>query len=129
MSDEDEEEDEQDAEAKPLVGLEDANYYDEADHTDDWITGENEPDSWVSYDDCTIERETVNVQPSEVSGESPTGHVKTSAATGVGLQELLQLIDDKLRPRAIEKEEEERSIFHRKWRPPHTEDNEIAVER
>lgn len=127
FSGEEEEEDEQDAEAIPLVGLEDGNYYEEADRSDDWITGENEPDSWVSYDDCTIGRDTVNGQPSEVSGESPTGHVKTSAATGVGLQELLQLIDEKLRPREIE--EEERSIFHRKWRPPRTEDNEIAIER
>ncbi|KAL8472849.1 hypothetical protein ACS0TY_029897 [Phlomoides rotata] len=120
---------EQDAEAKHLEGLEDGNYYEEADHPADWIANEDEADSWVSYDDCTIGRDTVNGKPNEVSGEShlePTGHVKTSAATGVGLQELLELIDDKLRPCETK---EERSIFNRKWRPPRSEDNEITIER
>lgn len=47
-------------------------------------------------------------------------HVKTSALTGVGLQELLELIDEKL-----DRKKEvvlERSVFHNKWRPPHSED-------
>lgn len=60
-------------------------------------------------------------------------HVKTSAITRVGLQELLELIDDKLMKIGNERKQShrvvERSIFDRKWRPPRTEDTGIAVER
>uniref|UniRef100_A0A803KYD1 Hflx-type G domain-containing protein n=1 Tax=Chenopodium quinoa TaxID=63459 RepID=A0A803KYD1_CHEQI len=59
-------------------------------------------------------------------------HVKTSAVTGVGLQELLELIDDKLVQ--IDKEQHssqrvlEKSGFDRKWRPIQAEKVGIAVE-
>ncbi|MED6208234.1 hypothetical protein PIB30_043205 [Stylosanthes scabra] len=61
-------------------------------------------------------------------------HVKTSAITGVGLQELLELIDEKLSEQDDEKLKAakvvERNIFERKWRPSHThEDSTIAVEQ
>ncbi|MED6169399.1 hypothetical protein PIB30_021037 [Stylosanthes scabra] len=60
-------------------------------------------------------------------------HVKTSAVTGVGLQELLELIDEKLSAQDDEKKAAkvvERNIFERKWRPSRTqEDSTIAVEQ
>ncbi|KAK9284974.1 hypothetical protein L1049_024156 [Liquidambar formosana] len=52
-------------------------------------------------------------------------HVKTSAVTGVGLQELLVLIDEKLKTQKVL----ERGSFDRKWRPPRTDDAGIAVEQ
>lgn len=60
-------------------------------------------------------------------------HVKTSAITGLGLQELLELIDQKLVQ--VDKEQESsqrvigRSEFDRKWRPPPAEKIDIAVEQ
>lgn len=59
--------------------------------------------------------------------------VKTSAITGVGMQELLELIGDKLMKIENEGKQSqrvvERSIFDRKWRPPRAEDSGIVVER
>ncbi|CAL9780153.1 unnamed protein product [Musa acuminata subsp. burmannicoides] len=54
--------------------------------------------------------------------------VKTSAITGVGLQELLNLIDQKLNK---EESDEKRTFFpcDRKWRPSDTADNEKAAEQ
>ncbi|KAL4568806.1 hypothetical protein LXL04_024422 [Taraxacum kok-saghyz] len=46
-----------------------------------------------------------------------TPDVKTSGITRVGLQELLDLIDDKLKSEKVA----ERSVFERKWRPPREE--------
>lgn len=50
-------------------------------------------------------------------------HVKTSAIMGVGLQELLKLIDEKLKTERVV----ERGIFDCKWRPPRAEDTSVAV--
>ncbi|XP_058188001.1 GTP-binding protein At3g49725, chloroplastic [Rhododendron vialii] len=52
-------------------------------------------------------------------------HVKTSAVMGVGLNELLEIIDKKLKSQNVV----ERNAIDRKWRPPRTEDSGIAVER
>ena len=54
--------------------------------------------------------------------------VKTSAITGVGLQELLNLIDQKLNK---EESDEKRTFFpcDRKWRPSDTADDEKAAEQ
>jgi hypothetical protein len=67
-----------------------------------------------------------------VSAMLPPGlHVKTSAITGVGLQELMELIDQKL---SIQDKKlkgaqvVERNLFDRKWRPSHSQDSSIAVE-
>ncbi|XP_010248316.1 PREDICTED: GTP-binding protein At3g49725, chloroplastic [Nelumbo nucifera] len=52
-------------------------------------------------------------------------HVETSAIMGVGLQELLSLIDEKLKTqKALE-----RSSLNRKWRPPQIVDDKMAVEQ
>ncbi|RDX69599.1 GTP-binding protein, chloroplastic, partial [Mucuna pruriens] len=57
-------------------------------------------------------------------------HVKTSAITGVGLQELLELIDKKLCVQDKKGAQVvERSIFDRKWRPSHNQETGIAVEQ
>jgi len=62
----------------------------------------------------------------------PSGpHVKTSAITGVGLQELMELIDEKLSSQDEKlkgAQVVERNLFDRKWRPSHTQDSSIAVE-
>lgn len=50
--------------------------------------------------------------------------VETSAIMGVGLQELLSLIDEKL---STQRSLEKRSFDH-KWRPPYSADAEAAVE-
>ncbi|TKY57157.1 GTP-binding protein [Spatholobus suberectus] len=103
-------------------------------------------DGWLYVDDLVDEGEfcspsTVADQQNEsfkkdngVEKDSSTGqsgpHVKTSAITGVGLQELLELIDkklgvqDKKGPQVVE-----RSIFDRKWRPSHNQESGIAVEQ
>lgn len=63
----------------------------------------------------------------------PSGpHLRTSAITGVGLQELLELIDEKLKVQDEKLKTAkmvEGSIFDKKWRPPRTEDSGIAVEQ
>ncbi|KAK9749616.1 hypothetical protein RND81_02G138500 [Saponaria officinalis] len=61
-----------------------------------------------------------------------TPHVKTSAVTGIGLQQLLEVIDEKLMK--IDKEQKsdtvvERSVFDRKLRSPRAERTDIAVEQ
>ncbi|KAK9902538.1 hypothetical protein M0R45_001475 [Rubus argutus] len=62
----------------------------------------------------------------QLQSQVPSGpHVRTSAITGVGLQELLELIDVKLKvPNVVEK-----GTFDRKWRPPRTEEAGIVVEQ
>ncbi|KAI7747194.1 hypothetical protein M8C21_029555 [Ambrosia artemisiifolia] len=57
------------------------------------------------------------------SSPSPSPHVKTSGITRVGLQELLELIDDKLKTDKVV----ERSVFDRKWRPPQKQDTGVVV--
>ncbi|KAH8503817.1 hypothetical protein Peur_067474 [Populus x canadensis] len=57
-------------------------------------------------------------------------HLKISAMTGVGLQELLELIDDRLKTQDEKFKEQnvvERGFFNKKWRPPRTEDAVIAA--
>ncbi|KAG8384236.1 hypothetical protein BUALT_Bualt04G0096900 [Buddleja alternifolia] len=121
--------DSQEIEAEPLGDIE------QVDYSDGWLSGEDEQDSWVDHDGRSIGCETVNGQQNESSEDlSAKGsesqsksscHVRTSAVTGVGLQELLELVDEKLGSCQVV----ERSIFDRKWRPPRTEDNEIAIEQ
>ncbi|XP_077216108.1 GTP-binding protein, HflX isoform X2 [Tasmannia lanceolata] len=52
-------------------------------------------------------------------------HLETSAVMGVGLQELLSIIDEKLN---VQKSTE-KGIPDRKWRPPISSDSDIAVEQ
>ncbi|KAL3844939.1 hypothetical protein ACJIZ3_002342 [Penstemon smallii] len=97
------------------------------DESDGWLSCEEEDKSWFDYDGCSIGSETnVGGQQNKIQSEN-IGHVKTSAITGVGLQELLELIDDKLgNCQVVEKWS---NIFDRKWRPPCSKDNEVAIEQ
>lgn len=105
--------------------------------SDEWLVSGDEQDSWVDYNGSLVGCGSAEVQQNNPSNKSEVvrsetqfrsesaPHVKTSALTGVGLQELLELIDEKLKPqKTIEKD-----IFDRKWRPPRTEDSRIAVEQ
>ncbi|GAB4846848.1 hypothetical protein Ancab_025857 [Ancistrocladus abbreviatus] len=114
------------------------------DYSDDWLAAGGDDEcseyqvystmGWSAFDEQ--QRESFNKlrdsgKDSDSQGEI-VPHVKTSALMGVGLRELLELIDDKLE--AVGESEHtrrrgERSEFDRKWRPPRTEDSGIAVER
>ncbi|XP_052196783.1 GTP-binding protein At3g49725, chloroplastic [Diospyros lotus] len=104
---------------------------DQQSDSDSWLLSGDEEDTLgeMGWD-------TINNQQSMLSEDSrkigknlhslsqSVPHVKTSAITGVGLQELLELIDSKLEsPNVIE-----RNMLDRKWRPPRTEDSGTAVE-
>lgn len=121
--------------------IEDDIHHEQGDYSDDWLSCDDEQETRVSYDDCSIGSTTVNDQPDEVSVDrksaagaakgsqtqpESSGPVKISAVTGVGLQELLELIDNKLKTGQVV---ERSSIYDRKWRPPRGEDSEIAVEQ
>lgn len=106
-------------------------------YSDEWLVSGDEQDSWVDYNGSSVGCGSAEVQQNDPSkkwevvrretqfGSESAPHVKTSALTGVGLQELLELLDEKLKPqKTIEKD-----IFDRKWRPPRTEDSRIAVEQ
>ncbi|WMV16982.1 hypothetical protein MTR67_010367 [Solanum verrucosum] len=105
-------------------------------YSDELVSGD-EQDSWIDYNGSLVGCGSAEVQQNDPSnkwevvrsenqfGSECAPHVKTSALTGVGLQELLELLDEKLKPqKTIEKD-----IFDRKWRPPRTEDTRIAVEQ
>lgn len=96
---------------------------------------EDYSDGWL-YEEDTIVNEGDFCLPSSVANQQndgtigPSGpHVKTSAITGVGLQELLELIDTKLSSQDEKlkgAKVDERNLFDRKWRP--SRDSSIAVE-
>lgn len=109
----------------------------EANYTDGWLSCREEQESWVDYDNCSLGSETSDNQQKEFSWDwraavkrsqsqpESTVHIKTSAVTGVGLEELLELIDERLpHVQAVE-----RSIFDRKWRPPRDADSKLAVQQ
>lgn len=111
----------------------------QGDYSDDWLVSGDEQDSWVDYNSSSVgcgstevqqnnhskKSEVISSETQSVSESATATHVKTSALTGVGLQELLELFDERLKPqKTIEK-----NIFDRKWRPPRTEDSRIAVEQ
>ncbi|GAV57682.1 MMR_HSR1 domain-containing protein [Cephalotus follicularis] len=60
-----------------------------------------------------------------------TPDIKISARTGVGLQELLGIIDERLETWDKQKFSNvvEREFYDRKWRPPLTEDGGVAVKQ
>lgn len=103
----------------------------------DLLESKDDQDPWVEEEGVScMGSKTATDQQSEspkdwaiekqLQSQVPSGpHVRTSAITGVGLQELLELIDEKLKvPNVVEK-----GTFDRKWRPPRTEEAVIAVEQ
>lgn len=108
------------------------------DYSDGWLyedTLVNEDDfcSPSSAADPQNESSKDNVVEKYSSMGPPAPHVKTSAVMGVGLQELLELIDEKLsaQDKKLKGAQvvERNNIFHKKWRPSHTENSSIAVEQ
>lgn len=108
------------------------------DNSDGWLYNKDE----VNWDDGTasfVGWKVLEDQPKDaftLSGGTKSGsksrpqhqpentpHVKTSAISKVGLQELLDLIDDKLKTEKVV----ERSVFDRKWRPPQEQDTSVVV--
>ncbi|XP_019458768.1 PREDICTED: GTP-binding protein At3g49725, chloroplastic isoform X2 [Lupinus angustifolius] len=109
---------------------------------------EDYSDGWL-YEDTLVDEDdfrsplTAAVQQNDSSNENsiakndsligPSGpHVKTSAIMGVGLQELLGLIDNKLSvqdKKLNPAQMVESSIFNRKWRPSQTQDSSIVAEQ
>ncbi|CAH9105391.1 unnamed protein product [Cuscuta europaea] len=103
------------------------------DLSDTWLASDGEQnDLWVDYDDSSIGFGDSNaswVAPSQgwmrsrerdLRSQPLSSHVKISAVTGVGLQELLEVIDERVnRP---SHDAPESTIFGRKWRPLPTED-------
>ncbi|ESW13482.1 hypothetical protein PHAVU_008G200200 [Phaseolus vulgaris] len=95
-------------------------------------------DGWLYANDLVDEADQLNESFEQHDGlekdssiDQSGPHVKASAITGVGLQELLELIDNKL---CVQNKKGaqvvERSIYDRKWRPPHNqEESGIAVEQ
>lgn len=108
------------------------------DYSDGWLLSEDEQQNvdeyWKSPDDQPSEPAKIdlgmNKDPQSQDQHEPD--VKISAITGVGLQELLQIIDERLKildNKQKVKNVVEKDIFNRKWRPPHSEDSSIAFEQ
>ncbi|XP_024185207.1 GTP-binding protein At3g49725, chloroplastic [Rosa chinensis] len=103
---------------------------------DQELDSEDNQDHWGEEGGFSMGPKTLNDRQSEypkdwavekqLQSRAPSGpHVRTSAITGVGLQELLELIDEKLKvPNVLEK-----GVFDRKWRPSRTEEAGLAVEQ
>lgn len=97
----------------------------EDDTADDYWNTLNEQQQAETSNECTVEKDSES-QPQHVP------HVKVSAWTGVGLQELLELIDEKLKVQDDQLKSEKvmgNSYIDRKWRPSRKEDEEVAVEQ
>ncbi|CAK9184119.1 unnamed protein product [Ilex paraguariensis] len=106
------------------------------DYSDGWLSSGDGLETWGDHDGSYVGAETPDNQQKDsskdlriigkVSQSQPESvpYIKTSARMGVGLQELLEHIDERLKSQKVL----EKSIFDRKWRPPRTEDTGIAVE-
>ncbi|KAI3813420.1 hypothetical protein L1987_18142 [Smallanthus sonchifolius] len=101
---------------------------------DGWLSGEDEVNwdddtasfvGWKAFVDKPKDVSTLSCQTKSdlKSRHEFSPHVKTSGITRVGLQELLELIDDKLKTDKVV----ERSVFDRKWRPPQKQDAGVVV--
>ncbi|XVF17471.1 hypothetical protein REPUB_Repub10bG0125100 [Reevesia pubescens] len=109
----------------------------QGDYSDGWLlSGDDSADDyWNTLNDQ--QAETSNdwrVEKDSQSQPQPqhVPHAKVSALTGVGLQELLEIIDDRLKVQDDKLKSQkvvESSFFNRKWRPPRKEDEEVAVEQ
>ncbi|XP_024028343.1 GTP-binding protein At3g49725, chloroplastic [Morus notabilis] len=107
------------------------------DYTDGCLASEDDRNPLSDEDGSFVPQKTTDAQQIQCSNESRHSqvdqsgpHVKTSALTGVGLQELLQIIDERLRDqddKVKAKYVVERSAFGQKWRPPREEETAVAV--
>ncbi|XP_022945023.1 GTP-binding protein At3g49725, chloroplastic [Cucurbita moschata] len=107
----------------------------ESDWCEDWLAEDDDDQNpWVDENCYSEAQEASEDQGMRKDVQPPGGqfgpHVRISAKFGVGLRELLELIDDKLK---VDQDERlktqnvlERSIFERKWRPSQMEANGAA---
>ncbi|KAL5707204.1 hypothetical protein ACHQM5_025283 [Ranunculus cassubicifolius] len=86
---------------------------------------EDDLENWKAVDDSSMCKREVDHK--EVSDSQDGVKVETSAVMGVGLQELLTLIDEKLNKHNVV-ERHDTSTFNRKWRPPRDAVAEACVE-
>lgn len=102
----------------------------ESDCCEDWLADDDDQNPWVDekgYYEGQGMRMGMgeDVQP---SGDQSGPHLKISATFGVGLQELLQLIDNKLKVQDEKLKAQnvlENNVFERKWRPSQIEADSI----
>ena len=107
----------------------------ESDWCEDWLAEDDDDQNpWVDENCYSEAQEASEDQGMRKDVQPPGGqfgpHVRISAKFGVGLRELLELIDDRLK---VDQDERlktqnvlERSIFERKWRPSQMEANGAA---
>lgn len=104
-------------------------------YSDGWLDeetpGEESLSGWAQHDQKSESSKNC-ITDKDLQSQGPPGpHVRTSAIMGVGFQELLELIDEKLRIQDKKTKAQRvvgRGLFERKWRPPRTEDDAIAAE-
>nr|KYP73301.1 hypothetical protein KK1_005921 [Cajanus cajan] len=127
-------EDEDGDDAGSISGLENEGIKEIDNHNDSGVMQEKEDysDGWLYMDD-TVDEEAFkkdnDVEKDGMIGQSGP-HLKASAITGVGLQELMKLIDEKLSVQNKKGAQVvERSSFDRKWRPSHNQESGIVVEQ
>lgn len=108
---------------------------DEGDYTDGWLASEDVQVTLSDTDGSSLGcKNTDDLQENscmvtdngpQCQPENVGPHVKTSAMTGVGLQELLELIDERLEVKKVV----HRSVLHSKWRPPNADEAVVAAEQ
>lgn len=104
------------------------------DYSDDWLLSgdeENVDEYWTATDDHQTKPTDDSLMEKEQSPDRHTPDVKISAITEVGLQELLGIIDERLKAQDHKQRSSnvERDFFNRKWRPSHAEDNHAVAEQ
>ncbi|CAN1198586.1 GTP-binding protein At3g49725, chloroplastic [Linum perenne] len=106
----------------------------EGDLSDGWLLSEDdgkdaEDDKWLESLNGT--ETDISTRKSVQSQVKQGPNLKISALTGVGLQELLELIDEKLKIEGdklkARNDDSEAGFFDRKWRPPRDKDADIAT--
>ncbi|XP_038892869.1 GTP-binding protein At3g49725, chloroplastic isoform X2 [Benincasa hispida] len=91
----------------------------ESDCCEDWLADDDDQNQNPWIDEGQRMGEDV-----QASGDQSGPHVRISATLGVGLRELLQLIDNKLKVQDEKLKAQnvlERNVFERKWRPSQIE--------
>lgn len=111
----------------------------QSEYSDGWLQPESDEEQVYASQGWTasgsqkgISVDESKTEAKDVDSHTQMPHVKTSAVTGLGLKELLGLIDEKLMQ--LDEEQRsgtvvERSVFDRKWRPSRVKEAGIAVEQ
>ncbi|KAM7265739.1 hypothetical protein ACFE04_003422 [Oxalis oulophora] len=117
---------------------------DDGNYSDSWLSGDDDVEDkdgifkyWKALESGQIESANQWMlekgSESQVDSQSKDEHapdLKISAVTGVGLQELLELVDKRLEAQSEKpKNIGQHDIFHRKFRPVRSVDSSIAVEQ